>query len=306
MKIAITGGTGFIGRHLTKELLDRGHQVVTISRGFYTRGKDLPADENLSYVRANVTDSAELTRAFAGCTAVVHCAGTSEDPSQTFRQVHVEGAHSAVTAAGQAGVQKFVLVSYLHARPNVRSAYHTTKWEGEEIVKQSGLNYTILKAGLVYGEGDHLLNNLGNLLRKLPVFATVGLREKNVRLIAVEDLVTVILAALTDDRLSRRTVAVVGPEEFPFSVAARRIAHAMGKPSLIVLPFPVFAQRLLAWVSGLMPKPLISASQVQMLADGISTPLPDSQLLPEDLAPKTRFTEEQIRNGLPTKQSHLE
>jgi NADH dehydrogenase len=299
MKIAVTGGTGFIGRHLTQELLDRGHEVVSLSRGLYTRGSGLPAHNKLSHVHANVTDTSELTRAFAGCTAVVHCAGTSEDPSQTFEQVHVQGARSAVAAAQQSGVQKFVLVSYLHARPNVRSAYHTTKWEGEEIVKQSGLNYTILKAGLVYGEGDHLLNNLGNLLRKLPVFATVGLREKTVRLIAVEDLVSVILAALTDDRLSRRTVAVLGPEEFPFSAAARRIANVMGRPSLVVLPFPVFAQRLLAWASGFMPKPLISASQVQMLADGISVPLPDSQPLPEDLAPKTRFTEEQIRKGLP-------
>lgn len=300
MKVAITGGTGFIGRHLVKELLDRGHEVVVISRGLYTRGTGIPAHANLNYVRANVTDASQLTRAFAGCIAMVHCAGTSEDPSQTFQQVHVEGARSAVNAARQAGVQKFVLVSYLHARPNVRSAYHTTKWEGEEIVRQSGLNYTILKAGLVYGAGDHLLNNLGNLLRKLPVFATVGLREKTVRLIAVEDLVAVILAALTDDRLARRTVAVVGPEEFPFSVAARRIANVMGKPSLLVLPFPVFAQRLLAWASGFLPKPLISASQVQMLADGISIPLPDSEPLPEDLAPKTRFTDEQIRKGLPT------
>ncbi len=299
MKIAITGGTGFIGKHLAKELLDRGHEVVIISRGLYTRGSNLPSHANLSYIRANVTDTSELTRAFAGCTAVVHCAGTSEDPSQTFRQVHVEGARSTVTAAQQAGVQKFVLVSYLHARPNIRSAYHTTKWEGEEIVRQSGLNYTILKAGLVYGQGDHLLNSLGNLLRKLPVFATVGLREKTVRLVAVQDLVSVILAALTDDRLARRTVAVIGPEEFPFSAAARRIARAMGKPSLIVLPFPVFAQRLLAWASGFMPRPLISASQVQMLADGISVPLPDSERLPQELAPQTRFTEEQIRKGLP-------
>ena len=299
MKIAITGGTGFIGKHLTQALLDRGHQIVIISRGLYTRGKGLPAHENLSYFRANVTNTAELTQAFTGCTAVVQCAGTSEDPSQTFRDVHVEGARSAVTAAQQAGVQKFVLVSYLHARPNIRSAYHRTKWEGEEIVRQSGLNYTILKAGLVYGEGDHLLNNLGNLLHRLPIFATVGIREKTVRLIAVDDLVAVIHAALTDDRLSRRTVAVLGPEEFPFSVAARRIAQAMGKRSPIVLPFPVFVQRLLAWVSRFMPKPLISASQVQMLADGISIPLRDSQPLPDDLAPKTRFTEEQIRKGLP-------
>jgi len=299
MKIAITGGTGFIGQHLVQALVERGHQVVIIARGLYTRGKGIPSDDNISFVRANVTDTSELTRAFAGCTAVVQCAGTSEDASQTFQQVHVDGSRSAVTAAQQAGVQKFVLVSYLHARPDIHSAYHRTKWEGEEIVKQSGLNYTILKAGLVYGQGDHLLNNLGNLLRKLPVFATVGLRERTVRLVAVEDLVTVIHAALTDDSLSRRTVAVLGPEEFPFSEAARRIAKAMGKPALIVLPFPVFAQRLLAWLSKWMPKPLVSASQVQMLADGISVPLPDSQPLPEDLAPKTRFTEEQIRKGLP-------
>jgi uncharacterized protein YbjT (DUF2867 family) len=300
MKIAITGGTGFIGKHLAQELVERGHQVVIISRGLYSRGKGISADDNISLIKANVTDVSELTSAFAGCAAVVHCAGTSEDASQTFRQVHVDGARSAVTAAHQAGVSKFVLVSYLHARPNIHSEYHTTKWEGEEIVRQSGLNYTILKAGLVYGPGDHLINNVGNLLRKLPVFATVGIREKTVRLVAVEDLVAVILAALTDDRLTRRTVAVIGPEEFPFSVAARRIADTMGRSSLIVLPFPVFAQRLLAWGSKWMPKPLISASQVQMLADGISVPLPDSQSLPDELAPKTRFTEEQIRKGLPT------
>jgi uncharacterized protein YbjT (DUF2867 family) len=298
MKIAITGGTGFIGSHLTRYLVERGHQVVSISRGLYTRGQGVSAREGVSYIRANITDTAELTRAFSGCMAVVHCAGTSEDPSQTFQQVHVEGARSAVTAAQQANVQRFVLLSYLHARPNIRSAYHTTKWEGEEIVRKSGLNYTILKAGLVYGQGDHLLHNLGNLLRRLPVFATVGVQEKTVRLVEVEDLVAIIHAALTDDRLSRRTVAVIGPEEFPFSEAARRIANAMGKRSPLVLPFPVFAQRLLAWVSSFMPKPLISASQVQMLADGISVPLPDSQPLPEDLTPKTHFTEEQIRKGL--------
>lgn len=299
MKIAITGGTGFIGRHLARDLVARGHQVVLIARGLYTRGEQVYANENLTFVHADVTNTAALTQAFAGCTAVVQCAGTSQDSSQTFEQVHVRGARSAVAAAQQAAIKKFVLVSYLHARPEKRSDYLTTKWEGEEIVRRSGLDYTILKVGLVYGPGDHLLNNLGHLLRRLPVFATVGLRERTVRLVAVEDLVSVIRAALTDDRLSNQTVAVIGPEEFPFSSAARRIAKAMGKPFLLVLPFPVFAQRLLAWVSARMPKPLVSASQVQMLADGISIPLPDSKMLPEDLAPSTRFTEEQIRQGLP-------
>ncbi|HET9590334.1 MAG TPA: NAD(P)H-binding protein [Anaerolineales bacterium] len=299
MKIAITGGTGFIGRHLAQDLAEREHQVVLIARGLYTRGKGVPTHSNIAFVRADVNDTAALTQAFTGCAAVVQCAGTSQDNTQTFEQVHVTGARSAVAAALQAGVRKFVLVSYLHARPEKRSEYLSTKWEGENIVRESGLDYTILKAGLVYGPGDHLLNNLGHLLRRLPVFATVGLRERTVRLVAVEDLVSVIRAALTDNRLSNQTVAVIGPEEFPFSSAARRIAKAMGRSFLLVLPFPVFAQRLLAWVSQWMPKPLISASQVEMLADGISEPLPDSQMLPDDLAPATHFTEQQIRKGLP-------
>jgi NADH dehydrogenase len=211
----------------------------------------------------------------------------------------VDGARSIVEAARRAGISKLVLVSYLHARPDIRSPYHTTKWAGEEIVRASGLDFAILKAGLVYGPGDHLLNNLGHLLRRLPVFATVGLRERTVRLIAVEDLVAIIRAALLEGRLSHQTVAVIGPEEFPFSTAARRIAHAMGRPYPLILPFPVFAQRLLAWVSGMMPAPLISSSQVQMLADGISVPLPGTASLPADLAPKTLFSEQQIRAGLP-------
>lgn len=299
MKVAVTGGTGFIGKHLARDLAKQGHQVVIIARGLYTRGEGPASHDNITFERADVTDTAALSQAFTGCTAVVQCAGTSQDGSQTFEHVHVEGARSAVTAAQQAGVKKFVLVSYLHARPDKNSDYLSTKWEGEEIVRKSALDYTILKAGLVYGQGDHLLHNLGNLLRRLPVFATVGLRERTVRLVAVEDLVTVIRAALTDDRLSNQTLAVIGPEEFPFSSAARRISKAMGKPFLLVLPFPVFAQRLLAWLSARMPKPLISASQVQMLADGISVPLQDSQMPPEDLSPTTRFTEDQIRKGLP-------
>jgi NADH dehydrogenase len=299
MKIAITGGTGFIGRHLANHLIARGHEVVVIARGRYSRNtQPIPG---ASFVTMDIKDTAKLVEAFRGCDAVAHCAGTSvEDGRQTFRQLHVEGTRSAVQAAEETGVKKFVLLSYLNVRPTVRSSYHTTKWEGEEIVRASKLNFTILKAGLVYGPGDHLLNNLSNLFRRMPVFATVGLREKTVRLLAVEDLVAVMqLCLLDEDRFARQTVAITGPEEFPFSQAARRISRALGKPFLLVLPFPVLFQRMLAWFSErFMPKPLITKAQVQMLADGISTPTLESIPLPEELKPKTKFTEEQIRKGL--------
>lgn len=299
MKIAITGGTGFIGRHVARDLASGGHEVVAIARGQYTRNSQ-PV-EGATFLALDANDTEKLAQAFDGCDAVIHCAGTSvEDSKQTFERLHVQGTRSAVNAAERAHVKKFVLVSYLSVRPNINSEYHTTKWRGEEIVRLSKLNFTILKAGLIYGQGDHLLNNLSNLFRKMPIFAAVGLREKSVRLVAVEDLVDVIRVSLEETRFSRQTVAVLGPEEFPFSEAARRIAKAMGKPFLLVLPFPVFFHRILAFVSErFMPKPLITKSQVQMLADGISKPTPESVPLPDELKPKTRFTEEQIRKGLP-------
>jgi NADH dehydrogenase len=300
MKIAITGGTGFIGSHLARDLIARGHEVVVISRGLYSRSTQ--PIEGAAFVSADVNDTTTLTQAFRGCDAVAHCAGTStEDDRQTYQRLHVDGVRSAVAAAEQAEVKKFVLLSYLSVRPNVNSTYHTTKWQGEEIVRASKLRYTILKAGLVYGAGDHLLNNLSNLFKRMPVFATVGIREKSVRLLAVEDLVDVIRACVMDEnRFARQTVAVSGPEEFPFSEAARRIAKAMGRPFLLVLPFPVLFQRILAWFSeGFMPKPLVTKSQVQMLADGISQPTPEAMPLPGEMQPQTRFTEEQIKKGLP-------
>jgi NADH dehydrogenase len=301
MKIAITGGTGFIGRHLARDLAQRGHQVVLIARGEDTHDMSIRSIENITFIPANINNVPKLSQAFDGCSAVAICSGTSrEQGSQSYLQLHVNGASNIVAAARQAGVQKLVLMSYLRARPNIPSAYYTTKWEGEEIVRKSGLDYTIIKSGLVYGPGGHLLDNLGGLLRKLPVFASVGLREKTVRLVAVEDLVTVLRTALLEDRLSKQTVAVLGPEEFPFSTAARRIAQTMGKKSLPVLPLPVIFHRFLAWFSErFMPKPLVAASQVQMLAEGSSKPLPDSQALPDDLVPTTRFTPDQIRKGLP-------
>jgi uncharacterized protein YbjT (DUF2867 family) len=298
MKIAITGGTGFIGRHLASDLIGHGHEVVVIARGLYKRNTQ-PV-EGAAFVSLDINDTEKLTEAFDGCDAVVHCAGTSvEDGRQTFHQLHVEGTRSAVEAAEKAGVKKIVLVSYLNVRPNVGSEYHTTKWQGEEIVRASGLNYTILKAGLIYGRGDHLINNLSNLFRRMPVFAAVGLKEKTVRIVAVEDLVDVIRVSLDEKRFARQTMAVTGPEEFPFSQAAKRIAAAMGK-SILVIPLPVFFHRMLAFFSErFMPKPLITKAQVQMLADGISEAPSESIPLPEEFAPQTRFTQEEIKRGLP-------
>jgi len=104
-------------------------------------------------------------------------------------------------------------MSFLRARPDCGSAYHESKWAAEEIVRESGLDYTIIKAGVVYGRGDHLLDHLSHAFHTFPIFALVGLKEQTVRPLAVEDLVHVMRGALIDRRLKRQTIALLGPEE---------------------------------------------------------------------------------------------
>lgn len=148
MKIAITGGTGFIGRHLAAALRADGHEVLAYGRGF------------------------DVEHAFDGCDAVAHCAGINREiGEQTYERVHVAGTRAVVEAAKRAGVRKIVMMSFLKARPYCGSPYHESKWAAEEIIRNSGLDYTIVKAGMTCGRGDHMLDHLSHALFTFPHFS---------------------------------------------------------------------------------------------------------------------------------------
>ncbi|HEX6728558.1 MAG TPA: NAD(P)H-binding protein [Pyrinomonadaceae bacterium] len=298
MKIAITGGTGFIGRHLAERLLGEGHQIVLLGRAAPRKEKE--ALSNAEFVTTDLSNIQPLVQAFEGCHAVAHCAGINREIGpQTFRGVHIEATRNVVAAAKTAGVQKMVLMSFLRARPDCGSNYHESKWAAEELFRNSGLDYTILKAGIVYGRGDHMLDHLSQALHTLPFFATVGLEEKTVRPLAVEDLVHVMRAALIDRRLKKQTVAVVGPEEIYLSEAVRRVSEVVGKTP-IMFPMPIWFHRLLAHFFELTMKvPLASLAQVRILSEGVTEAATPVSALPYDLVPTRRFTLDQIRNGLP-------
>jgi len=191
-----------------------------------------------------------------------------------------------------------VLVSFLRARPACGSAYHESKWAAEELVRGSGLAHTVIKEGITYGPGDHMLDHLSRTVRLLPLFATVGVHERPLRPVAVADAVRVLQAALVDGRLADQTVAVTGPEEIPLSEVVHRVARALGH-RVVIVQAPVFVHYALAWtLERAFATPLVSLAQVRMLAEGISEPLPPCDRLPDDLAPRARLTPEAIRAGV--------
>ncbi len=299
MRIAITGGTGFVGRNIADALIADGHEVILIAQN--RPHSEVTAGNHRGILFAIGLDSAEkLAEAFAECDAVAHCAGINREIGlQTYERVHVQGTGNVIAAARQAGVRKVILISFLRARPYCGSAYHESKFAAEEIVRQSGLDYTVFKCSVIYGRGDHMLDHLSHAFYSFPLFAFVGFRDKPIRPNAVEDVARIVKESLTRDVLSRRTVAVVGPETLTLRQAVLRVASVIGRIPL-AFPMPVWFHYALGWlVEKIMVMPLVSVAQVRMLSEGLAEPLPPCDELPANLAPRIHFTETQIRKGLP-------
>jgi NADH dehydrogenase len=284
-RIAITGGTGFVGGHVAERLRRDGHEVVVIGR---RAGID-------------VADVNALAAAFEGCDSVVHCAGINREiGAQTYRHVHVEGTAAVVDAARTAGVSRIVMLSFLRAREDGPTTYHRSKWAAEELVRNSGLCWTVLKAGVIHGRGDHLLDHVGRAVQTVPIFGLVGLKPTLLRPVAVGDVARVLAAAaLGDPRLSNRTIAVLGPETLSLEEAVRRIGQAVGhRPRFVRFPVSVHGALARIW-EATMRVPLLSRAQVEILAESVVEPRPFAPEAPEDLRPRTPFSEAVIRAGLP-------
>jgi uncharacterized protein YbjT (DUF2867 family) len=300
MRIAITGGTGFVGGHLAEALSLQGHEVVVLARGVDKRpwAQSVLRLPGVGFVQVGTGDRAGLIRAFEGCDGVAHCAGINREIGpQTYEAVHIQGTANVVRAAEEAGVTRIALLSFLRARPGCGSAYHESKWAAEEIVRSSQLEWTVAKPGMIFGRGDHMLDHLSHALQTFPLFLGIGPRR--VRPLAVEDVVAVLTAALVDGRLPRRTVALAGPTEIGFDDAARLVAGVIG----VRRPFlraPLTFHRLLALVAErVMTVPLISKAQVRILKEEVVDALCAPDELPADLVPGTAFDEASIRRGLP-------
>lgn len=298
MKIAVTGGTGFVGRHVVGLLADEGHTVIVISRG--VDPNPAQAARNVTWVRGSVTDRALLDSTLAGCDAVAHLAGINlERPGQSFTDVHIRGTANVVAAAAANDIPKVVLLSFLRARPGTASPYHESKWRAEEIVRNSSLRYTIFKSGVIYGRGDHMLDHLSKVLHSLPIFPLVGFNDRGVRPVAVADAAWAIAASLVGDRLDGQTVALLGPDEMALGEAVRRVAAVTGRRARTFRAPVAFHRVHAALLEKLMRIPPASRAQVQMLAEGIVEPWGEVSELPPELAPVTHFSDASIAAGLP-------
>jgi NADH dehydrogenase len=298
VKIAITGGTGFVGRTLAARLSERGHRVVVIARGRDDRDKSVCLLKGVTLVHASVTDERRLQDAFEGCESVGHLAGVTRDlDGETLRDVHVRGTANALSAAEVQGVSRFVMLSTTRAGTDTGSALHDSKGAAELLVRASLASHTIVRADVIYGKGDRMLDHLEHALRVRPIFPLIGYQRPTVRPVAVGDVVSILADALTGDDLGGQTVAAEGPDAMCLSDVVRTVGVAVTRrPWFVRVPLWAHRSKSTA-LEQVMNLPL--AARRGTGPEGSGPGDVSVSPLPPHLQPTVGFTIEGIRARLP-------
>jgi NADH dehydrogenase len=277
MKVFLTGATGFVGRHILERLLVEGHAVRAVLRGLpgqkarlVSHTQHLGRKDDFQWVQGDIVEGTRLDEGMQGCDAVIHLVGIiMEKGTNTFERVHHLGTRNVVEAAKRTGIKGFVQMSALGVRADGVAPYQTTKWKGEEEVRQSGIPFCILRPSLIFGEGDGFVTQMMATMRSAPLFRPVpGDGSPKFRPIAVEDVTTCFARALTYEAATNQTIDLGGADELTLNEVLAEIARCarVRKPA-VHIPMPLmFAGAAVA--QKLLKNPPVTVDQLRMLREG--------------------------------------
>ncbi len=250
MKILLTGGTGFVGSGIRRELRSLGHDVRMLVRPA-SAGK-IDVREGVEVMVGDVLDTQACLRATTGCDAVVHLVGIRREIPQegiTYEALHTEATYAVVDAARRNGVQRIVHMSSLGTREDAPSGYHRTKAEAEKIVKESGIRWTIFRPSVIFGPGDEFHPLMADLVHR-PIVPVIDGGKALIQPVAHRNVVGPMARSLTMPETQGKVFEIGGPERYAFDDILHRIARHYGVwPNTVAVssrfakPMVKFAQR---------------------------------------------------------------
>jgi len=271
--ILITGATGFVGRALVQRLAAEQRQVRCLLRPS-RREQHLATGIPFSTVSANLNDPPALRTAMQDVTTVVHLTGEEDlDHGGTMR-THVEDTINLVTAAEEADVRRFIYLSRLGADRASAYPLFQARGEAETVVRESGLDATILQASLLYGPEDLSTTMLVMLAKVIPFILPIpdtGLSR--FQPLWIGDLTTCVLATLDRDDLIGQTIPLGGPEHFTLEQMVTQVLAAAGLRRRLVHVHTRLMQGGITLLDTLIPRIPTPAWWLDLLTVGSSTDL---------------------------------
>ena len=269
----IAGGTGFVGRHLVEALAGSGNKARCLVRD--AKRGEACKKAGLEAVTGDITDKPSLEGKLDGCDIAVHLVGILEEKGDmTFEKVHVEGTRNLVAEAQKAGIKHLFFQSALGASTSSWSGYFRTKAEAEELVKTSGIPYTIFRPSLIVGRNDGFTEKLKELIRLAPIVPVPGNGDAKLQPLAIEDWVRCFMSVFPDESQVTghwsRLYEFGGPEHLTYNEILRQLMEAMhvSKPMVhlplgairLTLPFSGITQ----WTGNLLGKKIPSVTKEQL------------------------------------------
>ena len=272
MRVGIIGGTGFVGSYLVEALLREGHDVRALVRpGSEAR----LANDAVVKLVGDLDDSAAIKDLVTGCDAIVYNVGLlREFPRRgiTFEATQYQGVVDTVAAMQDAGVRRLLLMSAIGVK-DPGTAYQSTKYRAEQHALASGLDVTVLRPSVIFGDPRGTMEFATQLYRDmvrppLPAAAFPGVQMSPV---AVSDVADAFAAALSRSDAIGKTYELAGPEVLDWPTMVERIAAAVGKTK-IMLPMPLWVMRAGATLFDWLPFYPVTRDQLTMLAEGNTAP----------------------------------
>jgi len=279
MRVGIVGGTGFVGCYLVEVLMSRGHRPLLLVRpGSEERVPGSPVPETL---RGELSDTAALEALVENSDALIYNVGIlREYPSRniTFDELQRRGVERLVDLAVAAGGRRFLLMSANGVRAD-GTAYQRTKFQAEEYLRASSLDYAIFRPSVIFGPPRGRMEIATQLFRDVirpplpaPLFYSGilptdagGFRLSPVH---VQEVARAFADALDGDEAGRKTFLICGPEELTWREILKRIAHAGGNPRKTMVPVPADLLRLGAALLDRFEAFPVTADQLRMLLEG--------------------------------------
>lgn len=265
MKIFISGGTGFVGGHVCRALRERGHKLRLL---VHRRGGT--PENGIEFIEGDAARLESFAVEVSGCDAVINLVGIiREFPSRglTFEKLHVQATANLLEAARRAGISRFLQMSALGARPLAVSAYHQTKWLAEELVRGSGLKWTVFRPSLIFGPHDAFINMLAAQLRLAPVMPVIGSGSYRIQPIHADDVARCFALALEMTETIGQTYELCGNDRLSYEALLDMIASAMGRSRPLKPHLPLGLMKLIIPVLQKIPQFPITMDQLQMLLE---------------------------------------